>query len=122
MGYKISNLIKILCPVSACVLMSVACTGNFEELNTHPTDLDPDQMSSTERVGTLLPTITYLLCPQHENQSQMIDQVIFGQLGGYYSCGNNWEGVNIATLFLTQRLTEAHLRFRMTASKIFILK
>lgn len=97
MGYKISNLIKILCPVSACVLMSVACTGNFEELNTHPTDLDPDQMSSTERVGTLLPTLTYLLAPQQENQSQMIDQIIFGQLGGYYSCGNTWEGVNIAT-------------------------
>lgn len=122
MTINIIKTLKALCPVAVCSLLAASCTGNFEELNTHPTDLDPDIMSSTERVGTLLPTLTYLLAPQQENQSQMIDQIIFGQLGGYYSCGNNWEGVNIATLFLTQRLTEAHLRFRMTASKIFILK
>lgn len=93
MEYRIQKMII----AAACLSMAAACTGNFEELNTHPTDLDPGIMSSTERVGTLLPAMTYLLCPQHENQNQMIDQIIFGQLGGYYSCANNWEGKNIAT-------------------------
>lgn len=90
--------LKSLCPVAVCSLLAASCTGNFEELNTHPTDLDPDIMSSTERVGTLLPTLMYLLSPQQENQSQMIDQIIFGQLGGYYSsCNNYGENTNIAT-------------------------
>jgi len=98
MGYNIKRMLKVLCPFAVCSFMAAACTGNFEELNTHPTDLDPDIMSSTERVGTLLPTLIYLLAPQHENQSQMIDQIIFGQLGGYYSsCYNYGETTNIAT-------------------------
>lgn len=97
MGYNITRYMRSLCTALAGIFMTVACTGNFEALNTHPSDLDPDMMSSTERVGTLLPALTYLLCPQQENQSQMIDQIIFGQLGGYYSCTNNWENNNIAT-------------------------
>lgn len=98
MTINIIKTLKALCPVAVCSLLAASCTGNFEELNTHPTDLDPDIMSSTERVGTLLPTLTYLLAPQQENQSQMIDQVIFGQLGGYYSsCYNYGENTNIAT-------------------------
>lgn len=97
MKYVINTIFRTFCIAALCLPLSVACTGNFEKLNTHPSDLDPDMMSSTEKVGTLLPAMIYLLCPQQENQSQMIDQIIFGQLGGYYSCTNNWENANIAT-------------------------
>ncbi len=97
MRLKSNNTIKSLGLFAVCSLMAVACTGNFEDLNTHPTDLDPDKMTPTERIGALFPAMTYLLCPQHENESQMIDQIIFGQLGGYFTAPTVWDGTNIGT-------------------------
>ena len=95
MRLKSNNTIKSLGLFAVCSLMAVACTGNFEDLNTHPTDLDPDKMTPTERIGALFPAMTYLLCPQQENESQMIDQIIFGQLGGYFTAPTVWDGTNI---------------------------
>lgn len=79
---------NILAVVAAGSLIAVSCTKNFENINIHPTDLDPDNMSSVEKVGTLLPAMIYLLQPQQENNSQMTDQLVYGQLGGYYSAPN----------------------------------
>ncbi len=79
---------NILAVVAAGSLIAVSCTKNFENINIHPTDLDPDDMSSVEKVGTLLPAMIYLLQPQQENNSQMTDQLVYGQLGGYYSAPN----------------------------------
>lgn len=82
------NITKILAVVAAGSLFTVACTKNFEQLNTHPSDLNPEDMNSVERVGTLLPAMIYLLQPQHENNSQMTDQLVYGQVGGYYAAPN----------------------------------
>ncbi|MDE5732196.1 MAG: SusD/RagB family nutrient-binding outer membrane lipoprotein, partial [Bacteroidales bacterium] len=79
---------KLLAVMAAGSLIAVSCTKNFEKINIHPADLDPDDMSSVEKVGTLLPAMIYLLQPQHENNSQMTDQLVYGQLGGYYSAPN----------------------------------
>ena len=69
---------NILAVVAAGSLIAVSCTKNFENINIHPTDLDPDDMSSVEKVGTLLPAMIYLLQPQQENNSQMTDQLVYG--------------------------------------------
>ena len=49
--------IKIIKTVSVAAftttLLFASCTGNFDELNTHPTDVYPEDMTPTERVGTL---------------------------------------------------------------------
>ena len=50
--------IKIIKTVSVAAftttLLFASCTGNFDELNTHPTDVYPEDMTPTERVGTLV--------------------------------------------------------------------
>lgn len=89
---NMKNIIKVLAVVATGSIFTVACTKNFEKLNTHPSDLNPEDMSSVERVGTLLPAMIYLLQPQQENNSQMVDQIIYGQVGGYYAIANPFTG------------------------------
>lgn len=83
------NIFKnLLAVVAAGSFLTMSCTGNFEKLNTHPTDPNPDAQSSVERVGTSVPEMLYLLQAKQENRSQMTDQIAYGQLGGYYACPN----------------------------------
>lgn len=82
--------------LAGCILFT-GCTGNFEELNTHPINPDPSQMTPTERVGALFPVMIDLLNPDHENWNQHIEQMVCGQYGGYFSTTNNWDGTNFGT-------------------------
>lgn len=69
------NMIKTVSAVTfASSLLLASCTGNFEDLNTHPTDVYDDQMTEIEKVGSVFPVMTYLLNPQQENNSQMTEQ------------------------------------------------
>ena len=46
------NMIKTVSAVTfASSLLLASCTGNFEDLNTHPTDVYDDQMTEIEKVG-----------------------------------------------------------------------
>lgn len=97
--YRLKHIFRVTNVVLFGSLMSLtACTGNFESLNTHPTDIYDEDLTSIEKVGSLFPTMTYLLNPTHENHNQMIEQIIGGQYGGYFTTTNNWEGT-IARLF-----------------------
>ncbi|WP_291591903.1 SusD/RagB family nutrient-binding outer membrane lipoprotein [Bacteroides sp.] len=81
-----------------CAVLFASCTGNFEELNTHPTNPDPTKdMTEAERVGTLIPSMLYLMHNFQENQNQMIEQMVGGQYGGYFATTNNWQGTNFGT-------------------------
>jgi len=87
-------LIAIICFAT----LFASCTGNFEDLNTHPTNPDPEKdMTEAERVGTLIPTMLYLMHNFQENQSQMIEQMVGNQYGGYMATTNNWQGTNFGT-------------------------
>lgn len=81
----------------ACSLFSTSCIGNFEELNTHPTDLNPDWMTPIEKVGSLFPTMLDLLHPANENKNQHIEQMVAGQYGGYFTTTNPWQDTNFGT-------------------------
>lgn len=79
------------------VVVFTSCIGNFEDLNTHPTDVYPGGMTPTEEVGSLFPTMIYMLNPNHENKHQHIEQMVGGQYGGYFTTTNNWQGNNFGT-------------------------
>lgn len=76
----------------ATSMLLVSCISNFEELNTHPTDIYEEDFTPIEKLGALFPTMIYFLNPTHENQNQQIEQMIGGQYGGYFTTTNNWEG------------------------------
>lgn len=92
------NMIKTVSAVTfASSLLLASCTGNFEDLNTHPTDVYDDQMTEIEKVGSVFPVMTYLLNPQQENNSQMTEQMVGSQYGGYFTCTNKWNGTNFSS-------------------------
>lgn len=81
----ISNTVKFLA-VAAIGFGAAACTGNFEDYNTkphRPTYVDPLQ---------LLAPMARNIVSTHENDSQMIDQMIGMEYGGYTSANTVWNG------------------------------
>ena len=49
------NIIKTVSVAAfTTTLLFASCTGNFDELNTHPTDVYPEDMTPTERVLSLI--------------------------------------------------------------------
>lgn len=81
----------------ASTALFTSCIGNFEDFNTHPTDLYPGGMTPTEEVGSLFPSMIYMLNPNNENKHQHIEQMVGGQYGGYFTTTNNWQGTNFGT-------------------------
>lgn len=95
--HPFKSIIKKASAMFAALVLFVSCIGHFEELNTHPTDLYPESMTEVEKVGSLFPTMLYMLNPIHENQNQHIEQMVGGQYGGYFATTNNWFGTNFGT-------------------------
>ncbi|GHT65944.1 hypothetical protein AGMMS50239_26620 [Bacteroidia bacterium] len=92
------NFKRIRTTLSICSLLLLAsCIGDFENFNTHPTNPAPDDMTAPERVGTLFPSLLYLMHNYQENDNQMIEQMIGNQYGGYMATTNNWQGTNYGT-------------------------
>lgn len=88
----------ILIAAFSLLILFTACTDNFESLNTHPIKPNPEtDMTEAERVGTLIPIMLYLIHNTQENQSQMIEQMVGNQYGGYMTTTNNWQGTNFGT-------------------------
>jgi hypothetical protein len=84
--------------ICTCLLMlSFSCTDNFEYYNTHRTNPSPEDMTVVEQVGTLFPGMLYLMHNAHENDNQMIEQMVGNQYGGYMVTNNNWQGTNFGT-------------------------
>lgn len=98
MNLKIVNK-SILVVLSAIFIAGMTgCTGNFEDYNKMPyrpgeEDLNADNVS----LGILFPSMINLIQSIQQNQSQMIDQMIGGEYGGYFSSVNSWNGTNFYT-------------------------
>lgn len=81
----ISNTVKFLF-AAAVGITAAACTGNFEDYNIppyRPTYITPEQL--------LAPMIRNII-NTHENDSQMIDQMIGMEYGGYTAANTVWGG------------------------------
>jgi len=83
-------------------LLFTACTGNFEEFNTHPTDPSVDDMIFIERVGALFPGMLNLMHISQENDNQMIEQMVGNQYGGYMVTINKWNNRNFGAFNPTE--------------------
>lgn len=94
---KMKDIKKICAVTIASMTVFTSCIGNFEDLNTHPTDVYPEYMTPTEKVGSLFPAMINMLNPDHENKHQHLEQMIGGQYGGYFATTNNWQGTNFGT-------------------------
>lgn len=75
-----------------------SCTKNFEKINKDPYNPTEDDLTNSEVLGTLFPTLISTMHFAQENKSQMSEQMVFGQYGGYFTTTNNWNGTNYSTL------------------------
>lgn len=91
------HITKVTSTMFVALALLASCIGNFEDLNMHPTDLYPESMTAIEKVGSLFPTMLYLLNPTHENNNQHTEQMVGGQYGGYFATTYNWDGTNFGT-------------------------
>ncbi len=90
---KRKNIKAGLGALTASLLMAAlfaGCTAKFEEYNTHPYRPYISDQSSISNIERIMMTA-------HENESQMIDQMIGADYGGYFAMGNNWNGTNFTT-------------------------
>lgn len=94
--YYMKNKLSVAVILIAAVLIS-SCTSNFEELNLHPTDPTASDMTASESVGSLFPTMIAAMHLAQENQNQHIHQMVGNQYGGYMVTTNNWQGTNFGT-------------------------
>ena len=78
-------------------LIYTSCTKNFESINTHPYNPMEDDFTNSEALGALLPSMLFTMHYAQENRSQMIEQMVGGQYGGYFTTTNNWQGTNFGT-------------------------
>lgn len=78
-------------------LTTPTCTGGFKNLNLHPTNPTEDNLTESERLGNLFTPLIATMHYAQENRSQMIDQMIGNQYGGYMVTTENWEGTNFGT-------------------------
>lgn len=93
--YNIKTKFAAIC-LSFVFLLS-SCTGNFEDLNLHPTNPTEDDFTEAEILGLLFPTLMSTMHFSQENDNQMIDQMVANQYGGYMVTTNNWQGTNYGT-------------------------
>ena len=69
--------------ISAAVISSVACTADFENLNTDPFAPTPDQMMGDNALTTShLQSMMTALMQIQQNNSQYIEQFVGGEYGG----------------------------------------
>jgi hypothetical protein len=79
------------------MLLLAACTENFEAYNSHPYNPTADDLTPSAAVGQLFNKMAYQMHHHQENDSQMVDQMVGDQYGGYMSTPTIWQGTNFST-------------------------
>jgi len=77
--------------------MLAACTSRFDDVNDHPTRPGLNDISPWE-IAVVIPEMTALLHSSQENDSQMFEQMVGNQYGGYMVTTNRFNGTNFGTL------------------------
>lgn len=94
--YKFKTILTAVV-LSFAVLFTPSCTGDFDNLNLHPTNPTEDDLTESERLGSLFSSLIATMHYAQENRNQMVDQMIGNQYGGYMVTTNNWQGTNFGT-------------------------
>lgn len=70
---------------------AAACTGNYLNINTHPYEVDKDQMMQDDYIiGATLSAICGTVVSTDVNTAQFTDCLLGGPMGGYYSSTGSW--------------------------------
>lgn len=83
--------------LSFAVLFTPSCTGDFDDLNLHPSNPTEEDLTESERLGSLFSSLIATMHYAQENRNQMVDQMVGNQYGGYMATTNNWQGTNFGT-------------------------
>jgi hypothetical protein len=82
---------------AAAMILLAACTENFEDYNSHPYNPTSEDLTPSAAVGGLFEKMFYQMHHHQENDSQMVDQMVGDQYGGYMSTPTIWQGTNFST-------------------------
>jgi hypothetical protein len=82
---------------AAAMILLAACTENFEDYNSHPYNPTAEDLTPSASVGGLFEKMFYQMHHHQENDSQMVDQMVGDQYGGYMSTPTIWQGTNFST-------------------------
>ncbi|MDR2361205.1 MAG: SusD/RagB family nutrient-binding outer membrane lipoprotein [Prevotellaceae bacterium] len=83
--------------IAIVLLLLVACTGAFEDYNSHPYNPRSKDLTPSATVGGLFEKMMYQMHHHQENDSQMVDQMVGDQYGGYFVTPTMWGGNNFST-------------------------
>lgn len=76
---------------AAAVCLLAGCTDKFEEYNKDPMGLTPEQMlGDNVLMGEKIKNISAVLVQGQQNDSQMLDQMVGAEYGGFVACVNHW--------------------------------
>jgi hypothetical protein len=82
---------------ATAIILLAACTENFEDYNSHPYNPTAEDLTPSAAVGGLFEKMFYQMHHHQENDSQMVDQMVGDQYGGYFSTPTIWQGTNFST-------------------------
>ena len=70
----------------SALVVAAACTGNYLNINTHPYEVDKEQMMQDDYiVGATLAAICGTVVSTDVNTAQFTDCLLGGPMGGYLS-------------------------------------
>lgn len=80
------------------IALLMGCTGQFEDFNTNPYGPTTNDMSGDNvETGILIQGMIPAIVQGHQNNSQMIDQMVGLEYGGHASMIAPWQGTNFYT-------------------------
>lgn len=83
------NMSKIKVVIAAIALCSVACTANYENINSNPYEVDEEEMNRDGyAMRSFLTTMQSWVIPTDVNQCQLTDILLGGPYGGYIADAN----------------------------------
>lgn len=75
----------------APVIFTMACTGNYLEINKNPYEVTEEQMRADDyNIMAALGSLSGTVVSSDINTAQFTDCLLGGPMGGYYASSNNW--------------------------------
>ena len=84
---KLKNILRNVTAMALPLALLGSCTGDFEELNTNPYEIDPEELPFEAQFSTPL-SFSY---PTHQNLFQYWTSLSIDNYGGYFEVPHsNW--------------------------------
>lgn len=105
--HKMSYIFRLI-TVAGLSLASVACTGGFKEINSHP--YQPDDLSADDYLlGAAFAGVSGAVMSADVNTLQFTDLLLGGPMGGYFADSQNGWGATISNFNPTNNWTNVFM-------------